>query len=196
MIYPITPTHRLRRRRAKWSLAPRFRRRASGLGGENCDVRRRSWLTGRGGRRNAGPAFEKQEIAVRVVPSDAVTTENIFRLDVTDVDMVCLSYLEAGGFRTPAILCGVCDVDCRTPNSCRFLDFDQRGPENRNALRESGADRVLTSLRQAAEQVTMAKEFPSRRNAWAKRYSDTFGSGMRPKVLAPTRTSRASLTDM
>jgi methylmalonyl-CoA mutase cobalamin-binding subunit len=106
-----------------------------------------------------GQLLEKQGIAVRVVPSDAVTTENIFRLDVTDVDMVCLSYLEAGGFTNARYL--VRRLRRRLPNAQILVGFwtlTEEAAENRNALRESGADRVLTSLRQAAEQVTMAKE--------------------------------------
>ena len=106
-----------------------------------------------------GQLLEKQGIAARVVPSDAVTTENIFRLDVTDVDMVCLSYLEAGGFTNARYL--VRRLRRRLPNAQILVGFwtlTEEAAENRNALRESGADRVLTSLRQAAEQVTMAKE--------------------------------------
>ena len=106
-----------------------------------------------------GQLLEKQGIAARVVPSDAVTTENIFRLDVTDVDVVCLSYLEAGGFTNARYL--VRRLRRRLPNAQILVGFwtlTEEAAENHNALRESGADRVLTSLRQAAEQVTMAKE--------------------------------------
>jgi len=106
-----------------------------------------------------GQLLEKQGIAARVVPSDAVATENIFKLDVTDVDMVCLSYLEAGGFTNARYLAR--RLRRTLPNAQILVGFwtlTEEAAENRNALRESGADRVLTSLRQAAEQVTMAKE--------------------------------------
>jgi predicted PurR-regulated permease PerM len=108
-----------------------------------------------------GQLLEKQGIAARVVPSDAVATENIFKLDVTDVDMVCLSYLEAGGFTNARYLAR--RLRRTLPNAQILVGFwtlSEEAAENRGALRESGADRVVTSLRQAAEQVAMAKGSP------------------------------------
>jgi predicted PurR-regulated permease PerM len=108
-----------------------------------------------------GQLLEKQGIAARVVPSDAVATENIFKLDVTDVDMVCLSYLEAGGFTNARYLAR--RLRRTLPNAQILVGFwtlSEEAAENRGALRESGADRVVTSLRQAAEQVAIAKGSP------------------------------------
>ena len=68
-----------------------------------------------------GQLLEKQGIAARVVPSDAVATENIFRLDVTDVDMVCLSYLEPGGFTNARYL--VRRLRRRLPNAQIIVGF-------------------------------------------------------------------------
>jgi hypothetical protein len=106
-----------------------------------------------------GQLLEKQGIAARVVPSLAVATENISRLDVTDVDTVCLSYLEAGGFTNARYLAR--RLRRKLPNAQILVGFwtlSEEAAENRDALRESGANRVVTSLRQATEQVTMAKE--------------------------------------
>jgi hypothetical protein len=42
--------------------------------------------------------LEKRGIGARVVPSDEVSVANLFRLDVTGVQMACLSYLEPSSF--------------------------------------------------------------------------------------------------
>jgi hypothetical protein len=103
--------------------------------------------------------LEKQGIAARVVPSEAVATENIFRLDVTDVDLVCLSYLEPGGFTNARYL--VRRLRRKLPNAqiiAGFWMLSEADAKQRDALRESGADLVVTSLGQATEQVTMAND--------------------------------------
>jgi predicted PurR-regulated permease PerM len=106
-----------------------------------------------------GQLLEKQGIAARVVSSDAVATENIFRLDATDVGMVCLSYLEPGGFTNARYLAR--RLRRKLPNAQVLVGFwtlSDEDAERRDALRESGADRVVTSLRQATEQIAMARE--------------------------------------
>jgi hypothetical protein len=103
--------------------------------------------------------LEKQGIAARVVPSEAVATENILRLDVTDVDLVCLSHLEPGGFTNARYL--VRRLRRKLPNAqiiAGFWMLSEADAEQRDALRESGADLVVTSLGQATEQVTMAND--------------------------------------
>ena len=121
-------------------------------------------VAGRGSLDEAAAAMlvqllEKQGIAARVVPSEAVATENILQLDVTDVDLVCLSYLEPGGFTNARYL--VRRLRRKLPNAqiiAGFWMLSEADAEQRDALRESGADLVVTSLGQATEQVTMAND--------------------------------------
>ena len=42
--------------------------------------------------------LQEERIAARVMPSEAIATKNLGRIDVTDVAMVCLLYLEPRGF--------------------------------------------------------------------------------------------------
>ena len=58
--------------------------------------------------------LEKRRVVARVVPCDAVATEHIFKLDVTDVALVCVSYLEPAASPMPATWCAVCAASCRT----------------------------------------------------------------------------------
>jgi hypothetical protein len=120
-------------------------------------------VAGRGSLDEAAAAMlvqllEKQGIAARVVPSEAVATENILRLDVTDVDLVCLSYLEPGGFTNARYL--VRRLRRKMPNAQIIAGFWMlsEADAKQRALRESGADLVVTSLGQATEQVTMAND--------------------------------------
>ena len=79
--------------------------------------------------------------------------------------MLCLSYLEPGGFTNARYL--VRRLRRKLPNAQILVGFwtlSEEEANQRDALRESGADLVVTSLRQATEQVliTMAKESPLR----------------------------------
>ena len=107
-----------------------------------------------------GQLLERQGVTARVVPSEAVATESIFRLEVTDVEMVCLSYLEPGGFTNARYL--VRRLRRKLPSVPIIVGFwtlSEDDAKHRDALqRGRGADRVVTSLRQATEHVTMAKE--------------------------------------
>jgi hypothetical protein len=65
-------------------------------------------VAGRGSLDEASAAMlvqllEKRGIGARVVPSEAVSVANLFRLDVTGVQMACLSYLEPGSFANPRL---------------------------------------------------------------------------------------------
>jgi len=105
-----------------------------------------------------GQLLGSRGIAVRLVPSVAVSAENLFRLDVADVDTVCLSYLEPGSFTNARYL--VRRLRRGLPNVRIFVGFWTLGDnEGRQveALRETGADLVVTSLRQAVEQITTEK---------------------------------------
>jgi hypothetical protein len=48
--------------------------------------------------------LQKHGIGARVVPSEAVSVPNLFRLDVTGVQMAFLCYLEPGSFSNPCYL--------------------------------------------------------------------------------------------
>ena len=99
--------------------------------------------------------LEKQRVAARIVPSAAVATDSIFRLDVTDVDLVCLSYLEAGNFTSARYL--VRRLRRKLPRVRIIVGFwtlDEDAAAKTHALRETGADLIVTSLREAVEQVT------------------------------------------
>jgi len=116
-------------------------------------------IGGRGSLDEAAAAIlaqllERQRIAARVVPSAAVATDSIFRLDVTDVSLVCLSYLETGNFTNARYL--VRRLRRRLPGVRIIVGFwmmHDDAAARLNALRETGADHVVTSLRQTVEQV-------------------------------------------
>jgi hypothetical protein len=101
-----------------------------------------------------GQLLEKHGIAARVVPSEAVSVANLFRLDVTGVQMACLCYLEPGSFANPRYL--VQRLRRRLPQAKivdGFWTLTEQEVEERNALQATRADLVATSLRQAVEQV-------------------------------------------
>ena len=119
-------------------------------------------VAGRGSLDEASAAMlaqllEKCGIGARVVPSEAVSVANLFRLDVTGVQMACLSYLEPGSFTNPRYL--VRRLRRRLPQVKivdGFWTLTAQEVEERDALAETRADCVVTSLRQAVEQVVNA----------------------------------------
>jgi len=121
-------------------------------------------VAGRGSLDEAAAAMLEQllqqhGIAARLVASEAVAPANIFRLDVRDVQMVCLSYLEPGGFTNARYL--VRRLRRKLPGVQIIVGLwtlSEEESKRRGALQETGADLVVTSLRQAAEQVAAAKE--------------------------------------
>jgi predicted PurR-regulated permease PerM len=120
-------------------------------------------VAGRGSLDEAAAAMlaqllHKQGIAARLVPSEAVATENLQRLDVSDIDMVCLSYLEPGSFTNARYL--VRRLRRKLPTVAIIVGFWTLGDDAArqvHAKRETGAD-IVTSLCQAVEQVTRSKE--------------------------------------
>lgn len=116
-------------------------------------------IAGRGSLDEASAAMlaqilEKHGIAARVVPSAGVSVANLFRLDVTGVQMACLCYLEPGSFTNPRYL--VQRLRLRLPQAKivdGFWTLPEQEAEERNALPETRADLLVTSLRQAVEQV-------------------------------------------
>jgi hypothetical protein len=101
--------------------------------------------------------LEKHGIGARVVPSEAVSVANLPRLDVTGVQMACLSYLEPGSFANPHYL--VRRLRRRLPQAkivAGFWTLTAQDAKERDALAATRADRVVTSLRLAVEQVVNA----------------------------------------
>jgi predicted PurR-regulated permease PerM len=99
--------------------------------------------------------LKKQGIGARVVPSNAVSVGKIMQLDVTGVQMACLSFLEAGGLTSARYL--VRRLRRKLPHGSILVGFWTLNDEQikgRNALQETGADLIVTSLRQAVDQVS------------------------------------------
>ena len=101
--------------------------------------------------------LKKRGIGARVVPSEAVSVANLFRLDVTGVQMACLSYLAPGSFTNARYL--VRRLRRRLPKAKivdGFWTLTAQEARERNALEATRADCVVTSLREAVEQVVNA----------------------------------------
>ena len=119
-------------------------------------------VAGRGSLDEAAAAMlaqllEKHGIGARVVPSEAVSVANVGRLDVTGVQMACLSYLEPANFINPRYL--VRRLRRRLPQAtilAGFWTLTAQEAEERDAPAATRADRVVTSLRLAVEHVVNA----------------------------------------
>ena len=119
-------------------------------------------VAGRGSLDEAAAAMlaqllEKRGIGARVVPSEAVSVANLFRLDVTGVQMACLSYLEPGSFNNARYL--VRRLRRRLPQAKivdGFWTLTVQEAEERDALAATRADCIATSLQQAVEHVVNA----------------------------------------
>jgi hypothetical protein len=119
-------------------------------------------VAGRGSLDEAAAAMlaqllEKHWIGARVVPSEAASVANLFRLDVTGVQMACLSYLEPGSFTNARYLAR--RLRRRLPQAkivAGFWTLTAQEAEARDALAATRTDRVVTSLRQAVEQAVNA----------------------------------------
>jgi len=116
-------------------------------------------VAGRGSLDEAAAAMlaqllERHGISARVVPYEAVSVTNLPQLDVTDVQMACLSYLEPGNLANPRYL--VRRLRRRLPQAKiinGFWTMTTQEAEERNALTATRADFVVTSLQQAVEEV-------------------------------------------
>jgi predicted PurR-regulated permease PerM len=119
-------------------------------------------IAGRGSLDEASAAMlaqllEKRGIGARIVPSEAVSVANLFRLDVTGVQIACLCYLAPGSFSNARYL--VRRLRRRLPEAkivAGFWTLTAQEAEERDALAATRADCVVTSLRQAVEQVVNA----------------------------------------
>jgi len=119
-------------------------------------------LAGRGAFDEAAAVMLAQLLArhgigARVVPSDALSAANLQTLDVRGVQMACLSHLEPSSFTNARYL--VRRLRRRLPQA-KIIDgfwaLTAQEAEERDALSETRADYVVTSLRQAVEQVVNA----------------------------------------
>ena len=116
-------------------------------------------IAGRGSLDEASAAMlaqllQKHGITGRVVPSEAVSVANLLHLDVTGVQVACLSYLEPGSFTNPRYL--VQRLRRRLPQATiidGFWTLTESEAEERNALQVTRADLVVTSLRQAVKEI-------------------------------------------
>jgi predicted PurR-regulated permease PerM len=125
-------------------------------------------VAGRGSLDEAAAAMlaqllERHGIHARVVPYGAVSVANLSQLDVTDVQMACLSYLELSSLANPRYL--VRRLRRRLPQAKivnGFWTMTAQEAEERNVLTATRADLIATSLQQAVEQVvSSAKEAAS-----------------------------------
>jgi predicted PurR-regulated permease PerM len=116
-------------------------------------------VAGRGSLDEASAAMlaqllQKHGIGARLASSDAVSVPNLFRLDVTGVQMAFLCYLEPGSFSNPHYL--VRRLRRKLPKAtivAGLWTLKRREAEERNALTTTGADLIAASLQEAVEQV-------------------------------------------
>lgn len=119
-------------------------------------------IAGRGSLDEAAAAMlaqllQQRGIDARVVPHSAVSASNIFLLDVAGTRVACLSYLDPGNFTSARFL--VRRLRRKLPHAKIWVGLWTQSPEemeHREALRETGADLVVTSLRQAVEKTIAA----------------------------------------
>ncbi len=99
-------------------------------------------------------------IGARVVPNAAVSTANVAQLDASGVRMVFLSYLEPGDFSTNARYL-VRRLRRRLPSArivVGFWTWSAADAHGREALENTTADEVVTSLQQALAVASKAAE--------------------------------------
>jgi hypothetical protein len=83
-----------------------------------------------------------------------VSPAKLYGIDVTRVQMVCLSYLEPGGFTNARYLAR--RLRRKLPGAriaVGFWTLTDDGAELAQALTATGADVVVTSLRKAVEEI-------------------------------------------
>jgi predicted PurR-regulated permease PerM len=98
--------------------------------------------------------LQKQGIEGRVVPNREISPANILRLDPEGVKVVCLGYLEPGGFASARYL--VQRIRRRLPKARIVLGLWARPlaeSDRDNAVKQSRADLVVTSLSEAVDRI-------------------------------------------
>jgi predicted PurR-regulated permease PerM len=117
-------------------------------------------VAGRGSLDEAAAAMLAQllgarGIAASVVATGVVSAGNLFRLDGDGVQVACLSYLEPGGYTSARFL--VRRLRRKLPRATILVCFWSLSEGEAEAARQAtGADRVVTSLREAVSQVVEA----------------------------------------
>jgi len=147
-------------------------------------------VAGRGSLDEAAAAMlaqllEKHGIGARVVPSEAVSVANLVRLEVTGAQVACLSYLEPGNFTNARYL--VRRLRRRLPQAkivAGLWTLAAQEAEERDALAATRAGCVVTSLRQAVEQVVNA----AKEAAAADLDDETRGRSVAPPASASADT--------
>jgi predicted PurR-regulated permease PerM len=98
--------------------------------------------------------LQERGAVTRVISTDDVAAANLYRLDVTDAQLAFLSYLEPGGFTNARYLVRRLRRKLpRVPIVVGLWTLTDEDAEGREALRETGADFVVTSLQQAVEKA-------------------------------------------
>ena len=123
-------------------------------------------IGGRGSLDEAAAAIlvqllEKRGVSAQIASSNAVSFANLPHLDVEGIQIACLSYLEAGGFTNARYL--VRRLRRRLPQATIVIGFwnmTTQEAEEQAALAATGADRLVTSLKEAVELVTEAAGMP------------------------------------
>jgi predicted PurR-regulated permease PerM len=119
-------------------------------------------IAGRGSLDEAAAAMleqllEQRGISGRVVSSEAVSAANIIRLDMMEVNIACLSHLEPSGFTNARYL--IRRLRRKLPRVQILVGLwmlSEEDAKRSDALRETGADLVVTSLREAVEEIITA----------------------------------------
>jgi hypothetical protein len=121
-------------------------------------------IGGRGSLDEAAAAMlvqllEKRGVSAEIASSKAVSLANLPHLDVEGIRIACLSYLESGGFTNARFL--VRRLRRRLPDVTIVIGFWRLTTEESDeALAATGADRLVTSLRQAVDLVTEMTQAP------------------------------------
>jgi predicted PurR-regulated permease PerM len=116
-------------------------------------------IAGRGALDEAAAAMlaqllNKDGLGAHVVPRAAVATSNSLQLDVPGAQVICLSYLDGNDYANPRYL--VRRLRRKLPNAHIVVGFWTASPEEiemRSAVKETGADAVVTSLREAVDYI-------------------------------------------
>jgi hypothetical protein len=150
---------------------------------DRADTRRKGTvmcIAGRGSLDEAAAGMlaqllENNGISVKVVANSAVSAPNIFRLDMTEVHIICLSYLEPGNFTNARFL--VRRLRRRIPNArilAGFWTLSDDEAKDRNALQETGADLVVTSLAAAMGPIIAMCRPPAASNRFGGAMEEPF----------------------
>jgi predicted PurR-regulated permease PerM len=101
----------------------------------------------------------REGIAARIVSGEDVSAANMFRFAAADAPVVCISYLEAGGFTNARFLTR--RLRRKLPHAkilAGFWTLSSEDVARRDALGQTGADMIVTSLAEAVKQVAVARD--------------------------------------